>query len=110
MFVKVDGTTKSSKRYDKFFKFSGSNSCFDNGRTERYSTLDTGDFTHNATTLNVTISVDRCDCSSGNSNCKPCGWMLPEIMIMVKQCHDYCLVCYGVENTQCRSCTNSTTG
>lgn len=77
MFIKIDGTTKTSRRYDKFTKYQSDNTCFDGGRTERYSILDTGDFSHNATTLNVTVSVDRCDCSGSGGNCKTCGWMLP---------------------------------
>ncbi len=70
---------------------------------------DTNGIGHTSTTLNVSVKADSCTCSK-NSSCKPCGWLIPDFILMIAECHEYCLTCFGLLNTQCKSCANSTTG
>lgn len=112
VYLYVDNSPKASRRYDQFNRIGSNSICGDNNRNERWSIYETNDIGHTAATLNVSAKSDSCDCGGGGGggSCKTCGWMLPDVIVMVASCHSFCLTCYGIENTQCRSCANDTGG
>ena len=83
IYLYVDDNLKTNKRYRDFTRIDNS-ICNNDSKSERYSIYDTNDFTHTAVTLNVSAKADSCECKSGG--CKECGWMLPEIIIMIATC------------------------
>jgi hypothetical protein len=92
VYLYVDNSPKGSTRqYKDINKIGSSSICGDNNRQERYTSIDTNDFTHNSTNLNVSVKADNCDCGGGGGggggSCKTCGWMLPDVIIMIASCH-----------------------
>jgi hypothetical protein len=70
-----------------------------------YLKFDTGDISHSATSINVSMVPSKCNGCDGNTTTCHCGWFMPQIMVLFRYCDPSCLVCQDIVNTNCSQCS-----
>ena len=83
----------------------GTNTQYEKCRSNNYNSRErhaklTIAYLHTATNFNLSMKATSCADTSS------CGWIVVDLLMMLKMCHEYCTVCNGITKNTCSACVS----